>query len=301
MDLPLLDAVRYHLSTERKFWASDDEIRSAVATRPFYYYGRAEQRRMVLERLEESYGHKELAELSTLSLSVEHILPQTLSSEWITELIDAGDDADAVHRELVHTLGNLTLSAYNSELSNMPFERKQQIYSASHLSLNKDLVVQPRWGRGEILARAAELAERAISIWPAPVAGVAEESLGFDWARMHAAIAAIPDGRWTAYADLAALAGTAAQAVGNHIATHPALAKAYRVLTIDGRISEGFRWSDPGDTRNPKDVLAVEGVEFDETGRALPGGRLTADELQALLGWFDPDDDLPDEPIDGGA
>ena len=300
-DPPLLDAVRYHLSTERKFWASDDEIRLAVASRPFYYYGRAQQRRMVLERLEESYGHKELAELSTLSLSVEHILPQTLSSEWITELTETGDDADAVHRELVHTLGNLTLSAYNSELSNMPFERKQQIYSASHLSLNKDLVAHPRWGRGEILVRAAELADRAISIWPAPVAGVGEEAIGFDWARMHAAIAAIPDGRWTAYADLAAVAGTAAQAVGNHIATHPSLAKAYRVLTIDGRISEGFRWSDPADTRDPKVVLAAEGVEFDGTGRALPGGRLTADDLHALLGWFDPDDDLPDEPLDGGA
>jgi len=50
VDPPLLDAVRYHLSTERKFWAADDEIRLAVATRPFYYYGRAEQRRMVFPR-----------------------------------------------------------------------------------------------------------------------------------------------------------------------------------------------------------------------------------------------------------
>ncbi len=298
MDPPFLGAVRYQLSTERKFWASDQEIRTAASSRPFYYYGRAEQRRMVLERLEESYGHRELAELSTLRLSVEHVLPQSLSAEWITELTDAGDDAEAVHRELVHTLGNLTLSAYNSELSNKPFERKQQIYGDSHLSLNKDLVAHPRWGRHEILARAAELAERAISIWPAPVAGVAEESLGFDWARMHAAVATIPDGRWTAYADLAALAGTAAQAVGNHIAANPSLAKAYRVLTIDGRVSEGFRWSDPADTRDPLEVLAAEGVELDKTGRALPEGRLTADDLQALLGWFDPDDDLPGEPVE---
>jgi alkylated DNA nucleotide flippase Atl1 len=292
---PVLDAVRYQLSTERKFWASDDEIRAAAASRPFYYYGRAEQRRMVLERLEESYGHRELAELSTLSLSVEHILPQSLSAEWITELTEAGDDAEAVHRELVHTLGNLTLSAYNSELSNLPFERKQQIYGASHLSLNKDLVEHPRWGRDEILARAVELAERAISIWPAPVPGVADEPLGFDWTRMHAAIAAIPDGRWTTYGDLAALAGTAAQAVGNHILANPSLPKAYRVLTFDGRISDGFRWSDPTDTRNPIDVLRAEGAQFDDSGRAQPEGRLTADELQSLLGWFDPDDDIPDE------
>jgi alkylated DNA nucleotide flippase Atl1 len=292
---PVLDAVRFQLSTERKFWASDDEIRAAAASRPFYYYGRAEQRRMVLERLEESYGHRELAELSTLGLSIEHVLPQSLSAEWITELTEAGDDAEAVHRELVHTLGNLTLSAYNAELSNLPFERKQQIYGASHLSLNKDLVEHPRWGRDEILARAVELAERAISIWPAPVPGAAEEPLGFDWTRMHAAIAAIPDGRWTTYGDLAALAGTAAQAVGNHIVANPSLPKAYRVLTFDGRISDGFRWSDPTDTRNPIDVLRAEGAPFDDSGRAHPEGRLTADELQSLLGWFDPDDDIPDE------
>ena len=57
-------SVRYQLSTERRFWASDDEIRVAAASRPFYFYGRAEQRRMILERLEEAYGHRELAELS---------------------------------------------------------------------------------------------------------------------------------------------------------------------------------------------------------------------------------------------
>lgn len=294
-DPPLIDAVRYQLSTERKFWASDDEIRAAAASRPFYYYGRAEQRRMVLERLEESYGHKELAELSTLKLSVEHILPQSLSAEWITELTEAGDEANAVHRELVHTLGNLTLSAYNSELSNLPFERKQQIYGDSHLSLNKDLVEQPRWGRTEIIARAAELAERAISIWPAPIPGVADEPLGFDWTRMHAALAAIPDGRWTTYGDLAALAGTAAQGVGNHLVANPSLPKAYRVLTFDGRVSEGFQWADRSDARDPIEVLRAEGVEFDDSGRATPDGRLTADDLQSLLGWFDPDDDIPDE------
>ncbi len=298
---PVLDGVRYQLSTERKFWASDGEIRLASTARPFYYYGRAEQRRMVLERLEESFRNRELADLSKLHLSVEHILPQSLSAEWIEEMSRAGDDAEAVSRELVHTLGNLTLTAYNSELSNKPFERKQQIYGDSHLSLNRDLVEKQRWGRREILARAEELAERAIRIWPPPVPGVSEGPIGFDWARMHAAIAAIPDGHWTAYADLAAVAGTAAQAVGNHIVSNPSLAKAYRVLTIDGRVADGFRWSDPNDSRDPHDVLASEGVHFDEAGRASSADRLDADALQKLLGWFDPDDDLPDDSDTEGS
>lgn len=295
MDTSLLDALRYNLSTEQKYWASDDEVRAAARSRPFYFYGRAEQRRMVLERLEESFGHKEQAALAALSLSVEHVMPQTLSTEWAAMLAETGEEPDLLHRELVHTLGNLTLSAYNSELSNKPLERKQQIYGDSHLSLNKALLEHETWARSEIVKRAEELAERAISIWPGPVPGASDATIGFDWSRVHAAIAAIPDGRWTAYADLAALAGTAPQAVGNHIANNAALARAWRVLTWDGRISSGFRWSDPTDTRDPRKVLESEGVAFDADGRADPAQRLTVDDLQGLLGWFDPDDDLPDE------
>lgn len=292
---PVLESMRYYLSTERKFWATDEEVRAATKQRPFYYYGRAEQRRIVLERLEESYGHQEQAELSQLQLSVEHILPQTMSAEWFSELAATGEDPEQVHRELVHTLGNLTLTAYNSELSNKPFERKQQIYGDSHLSLNNALTKHEGWTRAKIESRAEELAERSIKIWPAPVAGASATPDGFDWNKMHAAIATIPDGRWTAYADLAALMGTAPQPVGAHIATHPSLPKAYRVLAAGGSVSKGFRWPDLSDNRNPLEVLAAEGVEFDSSGRASAASRLSSDELQALLGWFDPDDDYPDE------
>src|SRR5215204_1491513 len=74
---------------------------------------------------------------------------------------------DEVHAELVHTLGNVTLTAYNGTLSNNPFERKQEIYEESNLQMNKALVDDDAWGRDEILARADVLAERAITIWPA--------------------------------------------------------------------------------------------------------------------------------------
>jgi alkylated DNA nucleotide flippase Atl1 len=291
----VLDSVRYHLSTEQKFWGSDDEIRDAARKKPFFFYGRTEQRRMILERIEESYGHRELAELSKLDLSQEHILPQTLSAEWVTELTAAGEDATEVHRELVHTLGNITLTAYNSQLSNHPFERKQQIYDESHLKLNKDLLAHDHWGRAEIDGRADELAEKIIEIWPAPVPGASETSDGFDWSRVDAAIASIPDGRWTAYADLAALAGTAAQAVGNHVSRHTTIPTAYRVLTWDGRVADNFAWHDPNDRRVPLEVLAAEGINFDSSGKASQEQRLSTDDLQALIGWFDPDDDFPDD------
>ena len=291
----VLDSVRYNLSTEQKFWGSDDEIREAALRKPFYFYGRSEQRRMILERIEESYGHKELAELSKLDLSQEHILPQTLSAEWITELTAAGEDPSEVHRELLHTLGNITLTAYNPELSNHPFERKQQIYEESHLTLNQDLPDHDHWGRAEIEGRADTLAQKVIDIWPAPVPGASEATDGFDWSRVHAAVASIPDGSWTAYADLAALAGTAAQAVGNHVSKNTGISKAYRVLTWDGRVAENFAWHDPADQRVPTEMLAAEGIVFDENGKASPEQRLSADDLQALIGWFDPDDDYPND------
>jgi alkylated DNA nucleotide flippase Atl1 len=296
-DEPVLEAIRYQLSTERKWWATDDDIRTAARRRTFYQFGRATQRRMVLERLEESYGHKEQGELAALQLSVEHIMPQSLSVEWAEMLKSDGEDPGQAHRELVHTLGNLTLSGYNSELSNIPFERKQQIYETSHLSLNKDLTSQVSWCRAEIEARADELAEKAISLWPGPVPGASEPGGTFDWSRVHAAIASIPDGCWTTYGDLAVLAGTSAQAVGNHIASLPSLLKAYRVLTADGTISEGFHWSSPLDTRNPIQVLTEEGISFSEDDRADPQRRASSDDLLVLLGQLDLEDLIEGQPV----
>ena len=132
-------------------------------------------------------------------------MPQALSEEWREHLTSLGQDPDEVHQALVHTLGNLTLTAFNWKLSNNPFERKRQIYSASHLELNRALAAQDAWGRDQILARADELANHAITIWPSPIPGVAEPPAGFDWRRINAAIAAIPRGRWTTYGDLAQL------------------------------------------------------------------------------------------------
>jgi alkylated DNA nucleotide flippase Atl1 len=288
---PVLDLLRYHLSTERKYWATDTDLRAAAKSKPFYFYGRAEQRRMILERIEESYGHREQADLRHLKLSVEHILPQSLSAEWIQALGAEEDNPNEVHRQYVHTLGNLTLTAYNAELSNHPFERKQQIYGDSHLSLNRDLLDQEGWGRAEIEARADELAERAIDIWPGPVPGVADSGAGFDWARTDAAIAAIPDGRWTSLADLAALAGTAPQVVAEHVAASPHLPKVWRILNHDGQPTEISTSADQPAAADRQEVLATEGVEFNEQGRADPSQRLTVDDLQTLIAWFDDDDD----------
>jgi alkylated DNA nucleotide flippase Atl1 len=279
------------LSGERRYWATDQQVREATRTRFFYLMGRPEQRKLILERIEESYGHLEPVDLQSAKLTIEHIMPQTLSVEWRDQLQTAGEDPDSVRDELVHTLGNLTLTAYNGVLSNNPFERKLQIYKDSNLQLNKALKEETVWGRAQILARGEELAEHAIQIWPPPLPGAKGAPIGFDWGRIDAAVAAIPAGRWTTYGDLALLGGTTAQAVGNRMASPAAPATAYRVLDSQGRVRPQFRWSDPKDAREPILVLQDEGLVFGSDLNADPSQRLNAIELADLIDYeFEPEE-----------
>ena len=284
-------AVRTVLSGPRRYWPTDDQIRTAARSQPFYLTGRPDQRKLVLERLEEWYGHLEPVDLVASKVTIEHIMPQTLSEQWISEIVAAGDDPNTMRDELVHTLGNLTLTAYNGVLSNSPFVRKQQIYGDSNLQLNKALVDSPGWGRVQILARADELADQIIQIWPGPLPGSKGALIGFDWSRIDAAVAAIPAGRWTTYGDLAQLGGTSPQPIGNRMNSNSALNTGYRVLDSQGRMVAGFKWHDAGDTRSPVDVLTSEGVVFGEDGTADPSQRLNAYELALLINYeFDPDE-----------
>jgi alkylated DNA nucleotide flippase Atl1 len=291
-DRPIPEGIRYVLSGERRYWPTDDQIRTAVRTKPFYFMGRAEQRKIILERIEESFGHKEPVDLIGAKLSIEHIMPQTLSQEWRDQIAGTGENPDQLRDELVHTLGNLTLTAYNGVLSNNPFQRKQQIYANSHLDLNKELELTAEWGRSQILQRADALAERIVHIWPSPVTGAKGAPIGFDWGRIDAAVAAIPAGSWCTYGDLAAIGGTSAQAVGNRLASNATLHNAYRVLDSQGRPSASFHWHDPSETRSIRDVLSEEGVLFDESGVASPAQRLGIAQLAKLIPYEFDDDEL---------
>jgi alkylated DNA nucleotide flippase Atl1 len=281
--LPIAAAIRKELSTERKFWPSDRRLRDAIRTQPFYFQGRQDQKMLVFRRLEESFGHGEPVDWSEATLSIEHVMPQTLTDEWRESLAESGDNPDDVHSELLHTLGNLTVTAYNGQLSNNPFERKQEILSGSHLELNQAIAPAGNWGREEILARADELADRAISIWPAPLAGVEEPTTGKDWSPLHAALAELPPGAWTSYSDVAELVGSHQVPVGQHLATTPGVPNAYRVLTVEGTVSPGFLWTDPGDDRDVHEALRNDGVRFDEEGRADPDQRLDGEALADLI------------------
>jgi hypothetical protein len=71
-----------------------------------------------------------------------------------------------VHKKWLHTLGNLTLTGYNSEMGNKPFSYKLNYFKDSNLSLNRWLAIVDSWNEEEIKKRAEYLAEIAIKVWP---------------------------------------------------------------------------------------------------------------------------------------
>jgi uncharacterized protein with ParB-like and HNH nuclease domain len=116
--------------------------------------------RFILCRLEKFFGHKEHVNLS--STTIEHILPQSLSPQWKQDL---GETAEETHASLVHTFGNLTLTAYNSELGNLPFSEKKAKLENTHIELNRWILKQDNWREAEINDRAANLLIKAKQIW----------------------------------------------------------------------------------------------------------------------------------------
>ncbi|MFC9269496.1 DUF262 domain-containing protein [Streptomyces zhihengii] len=302
-DRSVAEAVRRFLSAKRRRWPGDEELGTAIRSKPFYWSGRPLQRGFVLRRLEESYRPTEPVDFAKASLSVEHVLPQRPAPAWfelLSEETEEGQSPQELHDLLVHTLGNLTLTGDNSKLSNHPFQRKQQILDSSALRMNLEIAACERWGRAEIMARADRLAERATELWPGPVGGV-RPSAGEDsaaWTELRAALVAMPSGSWTTYGDVAELIGSHPVPVGAYLGSHAGIVGAHRVLTVEGRVSAAFRWPEGSGKQSPQEVLESEGVRFDPSGRAHRSQRLTAAELATLLGKEVPQpsahDPLPD-------
>ncbi len=111
----------------------------------------------------EAKNHKEVVDID--QLTVEHILPQTLTNEWNIEL---GKKAHEVHALYRNTIGNLTLTNYNSEMANKSFDDKKIYYSKSNINLTRDLIHYKNWTEKEILDRGDKLFIYIKEIWPLP-------------------------------------------------------------------------------------------------------------------------------------
>ena len=147
------------------FWSfpSDEDFTRALQQKELY---RLQICRHILDRLEND-GEKELSPLC--DYSIEHILPQTLTPEWREMLGDA--NADQIHEDNLHRLGNLTLTGFNAEYSNSSFivkKTRKHGFDESAVRLNMYVRNQSEWTVAQIEERGQLLAQRALLVWPYP-------------------------------------------------------------------------------------------------------------------------------------
>ena len=139
-------------------WPQDDEFRDALISQSIY--PRRRLARFMLIALEDTYKHKEPVDAT--GASIEHLMPQTLNAAWIDKL---GSEHLIIHSRWLDTLGNLTLTGYNSELGNDTFSTKKEKLQNTHFELTKPILENDEWSVKEIKARAGSLAERALKRW----------------------------------------------------------------------------------------------------------------------------------------
>lgn len=148
----------------------DEEFAEAFRTRDFYHM-KLSYRPYLFQMLER--GHSlDVADIANYlvqgELTIEHIMPQTLSNAWRDEL---GADAEDIHRTWVNRIANLTITGYNSQYSNSSFKTKKEMpggFLQSPYAINNYLKQQNTWGVEQLSERSGHMVARALELWPLP-------------------------------------------------------------------------------------------------------------------------------------
>lgn len=145
-------------------YPSDDEFKRDLKTKDLYKF---RSRSYWIRRLE---NHNRKERISVDEYTIEHILPQNenLSLAWKNSL---GSDWQRIQQTYLHTLGNLTLTGYNSEYSDKTFVEKRDMmrgFKESPLKLNQGLGQIEKWDEDAICKRADQISTIALDVWAAP-------------------------------------------------------------------------------------------------------------------------------------
>lgn len=108
-------------------------------------------------------------QLVTDNLTIEHIMPQNKNLSTVWQKMLGEDTWQSVQEKYLHTLGNLTLTAYNSELGDKPFVVKQQELDdvkTKVVVLYADVKGRTTWDADAIEQRADRLAGIIVKLYP---------------------------------------------------------------------------------------------------------------------------------------
>ena len=117
----------------------------------------------------EGYNTKAPVNVYSKDYQIEHIMPQTLTRKWKEDL---GKEWKRIHKDYLHTIGNVTLIEYNAELSNNTYDIKKtkadRGYIYSSVKMNNYFINVDKWDEEEILKRKDYLCNIALKVWEFP-------------------------------------------------------------------------------------------------------------------------------------
>lgn len=167
-----IDVLTYMLLNKARssIFPRDEEVKTEFASRQVYKIP-TPQRIFILERLENQDNnerHEVVKQLSNKEITIEHIMPQTLSEKWKASL---GENWETIHQQYLHTMANLTLTGYNSQYSNLSFIEKRDMekgFKDSAFRLNNYVKDCEKWTEEELLQRQQQLLKVVLKLWPMP-------------------------------------------------------------------------------------------------------------------------------------
>jgi len=158
--------IRQKLSQEIKNNVDDEIFKRNFASRSFK--PTEPRTKYILWKLSNPTGE---TSLNIKEIQTEHIMPKTLSAEWInylkTHTSKTEGEIDALHKENLDRIGNLTIirGEWNISMSNKLFNEKKNYYERSEFQITQKLTSYDKWTFNEIENRTNEMAEEALKIW----------------------------------------------------------------------------------------------------------------------------------------
>jgi hypothetical protein len=217
-------------NTFASYWPGDEEVRETLTAIPIYRKLPRARTRLLLEAIEDhlrgfnSPGAARAGEQQVTRgrFTIEHVMPQEWAANW-----PLGDDTEEERNRLVQNLGNLTLLThkFNSSVSNARWDeadgKRAALERHSVLLLNRHVVAHGKWNEELIRARAQQLIDAVLAIWPVP-----EGHVGSATDRI----------RSSSRAKLSDLVNAGMLEVGQRLKGRGAGAERYAIILQDGKL-----------------------------------------------------------------
>jgi hypothetical protein len=142
---------------------NDNEIKN-ILNKMDFYNNMKKYSKFILGKIEEN-NTKVTPDFRNPKITIEHIMPQTLSKNWENEL---GDNHKETHKNFLHNIGNLILTEFNKEIGNKKFAEKKEKLETSSLNFRLDIIYREVWNKESILDHQEKMITWFLETFPLP-------------------------------------------------------------------------------------------------------------------------------------